>query len=267
MKLFASPEKRRRSIRAAQYLFAAAGALALGYCLAVFLEARFYQARQRRVFTHELRRKTAARSPAPAAPPDGALLGRLDIPRLGLDVMVVEGVDERDLKRAAGHIPGTALPGEAGNIGIAAHRDTFFRPLRSIGKSDAITLRTLHGTYHYRVVSTNVVAPDDVQVLYPTGRDTLTLVTCFPFYYIGAAPDRFIVTADRIQATGLHGTTPPTLNRGGALMRSIPRASAYKRSTGPGIACLPHESSKQREADSSRSGSWFRAPSATAHRG
>ena len=112
--------------------------------------------------------------------------------------MVVEGVDERDLKRAAGHIPGTALPGETGNIGIAAHRDTFFRPLRFIEKSDAITLRTLHGTYRYRVVSTKVVAPDDVQVLYPTGRDTLTLVTCFPFYYIGAAPHRFIVTARRV---------------------------------------------------------------------
>jgi sortase A len=111
--------------------------------------------------------------------------------------MVVEGVDGGDLKYAAGHIPGTALPGEPGNVGIAAHRDTFFRPLRSIRRDDAITLSTLHGTYPYRVVSTDVVRPQDVEVLHPGPRDSLTLVTCFPFQYIGPAPKRFIVRAER----------------------------------------------------------------------
>jgi len=111
--------------------------------------------------------------------------------------MVVEGVDDSDLKRAVGHIPRTALPGDSGNVGIAGHRDTFFRPLRSIERDDTITVRTLHGAYRYRVVSMNVVRPEDIQVLYPTGRASLTLVTCFPFDYIGAAPKRFIVRAER----------------------------------------------------------------------
>ncbi len=125
------------------------------------------------------------------------MVGKLEIPRLGLSVMVVEGVGSDDLKRAAGHIPGTAFPGQSGNVAIAGHRDTFFRPLRLIRANDTITLRTLHGAYRYRVVSTKIVSPDDVEVLNPVGRDTLTLVTCYPFYYIGSAPQRFIVRADK----------------------------------------------------------------------
>ena len=135
---------------------------------------------------------------AAASPGKGGIVGRLEIPRIGLSVMVVEGVEDGDLKHAAGHIPGTALPGEPGNVGIAGHRDTFFRPLRSIRPNDTITLSTLQGAYRYRVVSTKVVRPEDIQVLYPTGRDTLTLVTCFPFDYVGSAPKRFIVQAHRL---------------------------------------------------------------------
>jgi sortase A len=130
-------------------------------------------------------------------PEDGGLVGRLEIPRLGLSVMVVEGDNSADLKRAVGHIPGTALPGEPGNVGIAGHRDTLFRPLRSIQRNDLIRLSTLEGDYGYRVVSTSVVGPEDVQVLSPTGKEALTMVTCFPFYYIGPAPKRFIVRAER----------------------------------------------------------------------
>lgn len=200
--------KGRRSIRLAQYIFAAAGLLALAYCLAVFLNAKFFEARESRNFARELRRNSAhaahsgapvpAVAPVPRPPVSGAVVGRLEIPRIGVSVMVVEGVDDEDLKRAAGHIPGTPLPGQPGNVGIAAHRDTFFRPLRSIRRDDVITLSTLRGAYRYRVVSTKIVKPDAVQVLNPTGRDTLTLVTCFPFYYIGSAPNRFIVRADRL---------------------------------------------------------------------
>jgi sortase A len=198
----------RRPIRLAQYAFMAAGLLALGYCLAVFLDARFYEARETRNFASELRRDDVAagahpRSSIPVAAPivapeDGGIVGRLEIPRIGVSVMLVEGVDDGDLRRAAGHIPGTALPGEPGNVGIAAHRDTFFRPLRSIHRNDVITVSTLRGAYRYRVVSIKIVKPEDIQVLYPTGRDTLTLVTCFPFNYIGSAPNRFIVRADRV---------------------------------------------------------------------
>ena len=102
------------------------------------------------------------------------------------------------LRRAAGHIKGTALPGTSGNVGIAGHRDTLFRPLRHIRQDDVITLTTLQGLYRYRVVSTKVVSPYDVAVLNPDGREILTLVTCYPFHFVGPAPDRFIVRATRI---------------------------------------------------------------------
>ena len=194
----------RRWIRLAQYGFTAAGVLALGYCLAVFLYAKFYQARAAHDFAQELRlkEKGAASPTAPivaeANPENGGVIGHLRIPRIGVSVMVVEGVEGGDLKRAAGHIPGTPLPGEPGNVGIAGHRDTFFRPLRSIKRNDTIILTTLQGAYRYRVVSTKVVRPEDIQVLYPTGRDSLTLVTCFPFHYVGPAPKRFVVRAERL---------------------------------------------------------------------
>ncbi len=194
----------RRRIRLAQHAFAVVGILALGYCLAVFLNAKFYEAREARNFARELRLKEVAKATpldpvaTVATPENGGVVGRLEIPRLGVSVMVVEGADDSDLKRAVGHIPGTALPGEPGNVGIAGHRDTFFRPLRSIQRDDTITLRTLQGAYRYRVVSTNVVRPEDIEVLYPSGHDCLTLVTCFPFDYVGSAPKRFIVRADRM---------------------------------------------------------------------
>ncbi|MCX6624691.1 MAG: class D sortase, partial [Acidobacteria bacterium] len=126
------------------------------------------------------------------------LLGRIEIPSVGLSVIVFEGVDRRTLRRAAGHIPGTALPGRPGNVGISGHRDTFFRPLRNIRRNDIITVTTPLGDYRYRVVSTSVVAPDDVAVLEPSGYEILTLVTCYPFYFVGPAPGRFVVRAERI---------------------------------------------------------------------
>jgi sortase A len=126
------------------------------------------------------------------------LIGRIEIARLGLSVMIMEGDDGKTLRRAAGHVPGTALPGQPGNVGITAHRDTFFRPLRNIQMDDVITLTTLQGEYRYRVVSTKVVSPQDVEVLDSTGGEILTLVTCYPFYFVGAAPNRFIVRAERV---------------------------------------------------------------------
>jgi sortase A len=192
-----------RTLKLAEHALTMVAALALGYCLAVFLEAKFYQARESRDFARELRLKEENKAApvdsiaAVATPDKPGVVGKLEIARLGVSVMVVEGVDDSDLKRAVGHIPGTALPGELGNVGIAGHRDTFFRPLRSIQGDDTITVSTLQGAYRYRVVSTNVVRPKDIQVLYPTGRDSLTLVTCFPFNYVGSAPKRFIVRAER----------------------------------------------------------------------
>ena len=192
----------KRFLRFAAYGFAAIGLFALGYYAIVYLNARLFQAHETRQFARAFHTTPLTSYPSmkrPVPPPrEGALLGRLEIPRLGLAVMVIEGVKDGDLSRAAGHIPGTALPGQSGNIGIAAHRDTFFRPLRGIRRNDTITLDTVHGAYYYRVVSTKIVLPEDMAVLNPTSRDTLTLVTCFPFHYIGAAPKRFVVRAVRI---------------------------------------------------------------------
>jgi sortase A len=124
-------------------------------------------------------------------------LARLDVPDAGLSVMVLEGTDAWTLNRAVGRIEGTARPGEDGNIGIAGHRDGFFRGLRHLEIGDPLMLTTLDGVAHYEVVELTVVSPIDVEVLEPTSEPTLTLVTCYPFYYVGDAPERFIVRAQR----------------------------------------------------------------------
>jgi len=134
------------------------------------------------------------------APPmrHGDVVGELDIPRLRLSVMVFEGDDAGILSEGAGHIPGTALPPGAGNIGIAAHRDTYFRPLRAIHANDVIALKTPAGTSQYAVTETAIVQPSSIGVLSRApGRD-LTLVTCYPFFFVGPAPERFIVHARKI---------------------------------------------------------------------
>src|SRR6185503_9326892 len=129
---------------------------------------------------------------------EGSPLGRIEISRVGLTAMVQEGIDEGTLRRAVGHIPGTPLPGQRGNVALAGHRDTFFRGLRQIRQDDEITLTTLSGSYRYRVESTKVVEPEETEVLSDAENDILTLVTCYPFNFVGSAPQRFIVRAHRI---------------------------------------------------------------------
>ena len=136
--------------------------------------------------------------------PRGTVLGRLTAERIGLDVMIAEGVDRSTLRRAAGRIPGTARLDSEGNVGIAAHRDTFFRPLKDIQRGDVLEVETQRGAYRYRVEWLAVVDPNDVQLLQPSSDAELTLVTCYPFYYVGPAPQRFVVRALRID----EGTTP-----------------------------------------------------------
>lgn len=126
---------------------------------------------------------------------DPLVLGRLEIPRIGVKVMVREGMDERTLRRAAGHLPGSALPGQRGNSVIAAHRDTFFRPLRHVRRGDLLRFVAPRQTFHYVVDSIMVVAPDAGEVLEPAPDTRFTLITCFPFDYVGAAPRRFVVSA------------------------------------------------------------------------
>ncbi len=127
----------------------------------------------------------------------GQLIGRIEIPRLKVSVQVVEGSGDSELKQAAGHVTGTALPGDDGNVAIAAHRDKWFRPLRNIQARDVIEIRTPDGNYRYVVRRTEIVKPTDVSVIAPTHDQELTLVTCYPFYYVGHAPRRFIVHATR----------------------------------------------------------------------
>jgi sortase A len=130
-------------------------------------------------------------------PRKGGMVGRLEIPRVGLSVMVVEGDEDKTLQLAAGHLPDTPWPWELGNSAIAGHRDTFFRPLKDVRISDAIRLVTLRGTFDYSVTGARIVDGDDLSVLAPGERSSLTLITCYPFGYVGSAPERFVVHAVR----------------------------------------------------------------------
>ena len=130
------------------------------------------------------------------------MIGRIEIPRLGVSAVIRAGSDARTLQLAVGHIPGTALPGESGNIGLAGHRDTFFRRLRDIRPDDEIrVVDAATDVFTFSVERTVVVQPRDTWVLDPTDAPTLTLVTCYPFTYVGSAPQRFIVRAT-LQPTG-----------------------------------------------------------------
>ncbi len=128
------------------------------------------------------------------------VIGRLEIPALGLSVPVLSNYETSSLLQGIGHIPGTALPGGLGTLGLAGHRDTYFRPLAKIRPGMDIRVSDRDGTYHYAVDSTEIVKPEDVAVLDIQDRPALTLVTCYPFYYVGAAPLRFIVHAHLLSA-------------------------------------------------------------------
>ena len=164
-------------------------------CLGVYgyetVEARRFQAERAAEFAE------AAQAYAPITVRTGSLLGMLDVPRLRLTTPVIEGDDDTTLKRAAGHLPDTPLPWEHGNSAIAAHRDGLFRPLKNIAAGDEIVFRSSRDVLHYRVTETAVVEPGDLSVLKPRSRDALTLITCYPFQYIGNAPQRFVVHAER----------------------------------------------------------------------
>jgi sortase A len=190
------------ALKWAQRALFASSMLALGYCGLVLLDTWVFQVRQARNLERMLQDRGSPALPdaMPAVGRD-SLIGRIEVPRLGVSLIVVEGTGESELRRAAGHIAGTALPGQGGNAGIAGHRDTLFRPLRNIRRGDRIDVTTLAGEYRYRVVSTKVVDPDDVAVLRSGKQEILTLVTCYPFYFVGPAPGRFIVRAERVSAS------------------------------------------------------------------
>ena len=208
------PTRTNVFLRWSRRLFFLIGILALGYVGFVLVDAKLYQAYQDWRFQQALE----GLKPLPSSPPnlakadsgnaesfrkgsrEGFPLGRVEIGAIGLEVMILEGIEDETLRRAVGHIPGTSLPGQEGNVAIAGHRDTFFRPLRNIRKDDEITVTTLKGFYRYRVDSTRVVEPEDIAVLDDSDDAVLTLVTCYPFYFVGSAPQRYIVRARRSPA-------------------------------------------------------------------
>jgi sortase A len=197
MRLVVAKEPLRRILKWTQRALFTCAVLLLGYCGFTLADAWVFQRRESRDLDRLLRDQRAA-SEGVSAAATGGLIGRIEIPRLLLSAVVVEGTDKTTLRRAVGHIPGTALPGQPGNVGLAGHRDTFFRSLQDLRIKDEVQLSTLRGNFNYEVESLRVVEPDNVGVLAPSGENVLTLVTCYPFYFVGLAPQRWIVRARQV---------------------------------------------------------------------
>ena len=133
-----------------------------------------------------------------ARPPVGDIMGLLTIPRLSTELYVFEGDGASELRRGPGHLADSAMPGSRGNCVIAGHRDTHFRILHEIRKGDDIDVHTEAGVFVYRVDHISVVSPNNTESLRASTRPVLHLVTCYPFYYVGAAPERLVVEASLI---------------------------------------------------------------------
>jgi sortase A len=192
------------------------GLLAMGIaCLGYYgyhrVEAEHFQREQTAAFEERLAASAGPELP-PAEPdlndeaaednsahPPTPVLAVLEIPRLKLTSPVIAGDGADTLDRAVGHLSDTPKPWESGNTAFAAHRDGLFRPLARIRVGDDVRVRTEHGEFTYRVRETKIVAPTDLSVLAPTSSPTLTLITCYPFNFIGSAPQRFVVHADRLE--------------------------------------------------------------------
>jgi sortase A len=195
--VFAPPVDRTRTTRGSvilvtSWILMIGGILLLAYAGYVVTEASAYQ-------TIEIRRFEYSKLPAQRRIlAEGEVIGEIAVARLGLKAIVVQGDSPRILRRAVGHISETALPGEFGNVALAAHRDTFFHPLREIRPGDIVTLNIPGQQFRYEVDSTSVVSPSESGVLQHSSRRELTLITCFPFGYVGPAPNRFVVHAREI---------------------------------------------------------------------
>jgi len=188
----------RPAVRIVSWVLLIAGILALAYVAYVLVSAAYFQARESRKLRHAVSQPVVA--PTPRVVAEGDVIGQIELPRLGLSAIVVQGDSDDVLRKAVGHVPETALPGQAGNIALAGHRDTIFRPLRDVKIGDTISLKTAAGDHSYRVTSTEVVPPTDIGVLQSRGENELTLITCFPFHFVGHAPNRFIVRAEEVSA-------------------------------------------------------------------
>jgi sortase A len=192
------------------------------WCAVILVEARFHQTAPipqppltvtQTVLPGDSGDAKASPPPVPAA---GTLLGRLEAPSVKLSTVVLEGSDDGTLSRGSGHIEDTPFPGQPGNVGIAGHRDTTFRALRNIHIGDALEFKTADRLFRYRISKTTIVGPDDVYVLDPTPQPALTLVTCYPFEFVGHAPRRFIVRADLMGEETMTGGAARNGKAGGA---------------------------------------------------
>jgi sortase A len=187
-----------RVLAHAERLFWAAGALCLGYCLVLGVQVRGSKVIAAGIGKPQSTTDGVARDDVSVAE---GVIGRIEIPALELSAPITSDFDINSLRMGVGHIPGTAVPGGLGTVGLAGHRDSFFRPLRRVAPKMEIRLIDKSGTYHYVVDSTEIVSPDKVDVLDIVTRPELTLITCFPFDYVGAAPRRFIVHAHLLSAS------------------------------------------------------------------
>jgi len=192
-------------------------------------------------FDREIRERSPSASTQSTPLENNALIGRLTIPRLGLNTTVREGTGDNILLLAAGHLRGTAFPGGKGNVAVAGHRDTLFSGLAGIQKNDLIEFETLRGSYRYQVASTEIVPPDDVSVLKPHRYSELTLITCYPFDYIGPAPNRFIVKARQISA----GAPQLTLDTKASVQAPLAKAESTQDSAGKQTFYLSKRHSRQ----------------------
>jgi sortase A len=189
----------QKFLRWSRSLFFITGSLALGYVGLSLVDAKVYQASAKRTLENQIQVETKSAVTRPSPPTkQGDVLGRMDIPRLGMSIAVLQGTSSRNLRLGAGHIEGTPLPGELGNSALAGHRDSFFRGLKDVRTNDEIQFQTSTGLFRYEVDWVKIVEPDDMTVLQPsTTESALTLVTCYPFYFLGPAPRRFVVRAHR----------------------------------------------------------------------
>ena len=189
---------------AADFLIAA-GALALGFCVWALVSGALYQRVQKIRFAEQRLVEDSGVAQYQAAPgtpvleeprsllaADPRIIGELEIPRIGLDVMVREGIDDGTLRKAAGHVPSTGFPGQPGDFMVLGHRDTFFRPLHAIEPGDLVRMRTRRGHFIYRIDSVVVVDVKGLRLIQMASRDGITLITCFPFDYVGPAPRRLV---------------------------------------------------------------------------
>jgi sortase A len=192
-----------RIVRWIERGLATSGAVCLIWAGTVSMSAVVYQGRQRVLLEHlsSLDEPDANRLPNAGvrSAEFAGSIGRLEIPRIGLSAVVAEGDDEHTLKIAVGHLPDTPLPWQEGNAALAGHRDTFFRPLRRISVGDDIRLSTPRGDIRYRVTRRTVVDPEELWVLDASSGAALTLITCYPFDFVGPAPRRFVVHAERLR--------------------------------------------------------------------